>query len=763
MSPSPEPHSLATPLAYALAYAALGYYVLPLIPRDKSPLGRLVPGGHKNATTDEATIRRWWGACPDAGIGIAMQASGLVTIDIDPRNGGLDTMEQLEARHGPMVSDVLAYTGGGGEHRVFLSAMAASLPGKLGPGVDVKADGYIVVEPSIHPSGKQYVWEASSDPLHGAVPSTLPGWVRDLSRTLQVADVLPAVRWVDPKQVDELRQALQVLPADDYHQWVAFGNALSELGQAGFTLWDEWSQRSSKYNPAAMTRKWRSFKPGAVRIESIFFEAQQAGWVNPMSLAASVQLPLPVESAVSLGESDPAPLPQESVPSELMALPGQMGACMAWMIRTANRPQPVLAMAATLSLFAAAMSTKICSPTRLRTNLYLVSVAGTSSGKDHGRKCLAAVLQAAKLDHLIGGDEIASGQGLLARAHKCPRTVFQIDEFGLMLQSIRSRNAGPHLAGIIKNLMMLFGSTDSIYRGTEYADQKLRERKDIEYPCVNLHATTTPEQFFPALGSHDVTSGALNRMLIFMAPEGIVPRQDIEPEAPPEAVVAWIEAAQRLQLGMQGLLPASPIPIPFDSDASSMFSEFGTWIDTYSEKANDSNVAALWGRAWENAVKLALLHAMSSISAMDMQTSIDAGTLQVRAASAAWGISLARHVITAMEHELAARVGDSEFDILTKDVIRVIRKAGRWGLTVRELGRKCAAYKSREPRVQDAVHVAMSRQEECVQVKFPPPSGRGQHRLAWVAAEFVIGVNCGDGDESPVDGDDQPIASMASN
>lgn len=450
-------------------------------------------------------------------------------------------------------------------------------------------------------------------------------------------------------------------------------------------------------------------------------------------------------------QEQPAPQ-QQPIPHDLMALPGAMGECMAWMLRTANRPQPVLALGATLSLFATALSTKVCSPTRLRTNLYLVGVAGTSSGKDHGRKCLAQALQAAKLDQLIGGDEIASGQGLLARAHKCPRTVFQIDEFGLMLQAIRSRNAGPHLAGIVKNLMMLFGSTDSIYRGTEYADQKLRERKDIEYPCVNLHATTTPEQFFPALGSNDVTSGALNRMLILMAPEGIVPRQDPEPEPPPESLVAWIEAVQRLAIGMQGLVPSNPITMPQDAAAKALFREFGLWIDSYVEESKDANVAALWGRAWENAVKLSMLHRMASIEPEYMQQAVESGAAVVGQDSAAWGIELTRTLVSAMQRELSARVGDSEFEVLVKDVIRVIRKAGRWGLTVSELGRKCAAYKSREPRIQDMVHVAMVRQEECAQVNFPPPSGRGQPRLAWVASEFIA-VNCCNDNEAPSGGD----------
>ena len=54
----PDPVSLSTPLAYALAYASAGWYVLPIEPRAKQPLGRLVPRGMLDATTDEAVIRR---------------------------------------------------------------------------------------------------------------------------------------------------------------------------------------------------------------------------------------------------------------------------------------------------------------------------------------------------------------------------------------------------------------------------------------------------------------------------------------------------------------------------------------------------------------------------------------------------------------------------------------------------------------------------------------------------------------------------------
>lgn len=119
-------------------------------------------------------------------------------------------------------------------------------------------------------------------------PEPLPAHVRQRLEALTggaAVDAQPAIagtRMADPKQVAELRSALEALPSDDYHQWVDFGNALVELGDAGFSLWDEWSQKSSKYDAAEARKKWGSFKGGAFQLESIFFLAQKAGWVNPV-------------------------------------------------------------------------------------------------------------------------------------------------------------------------------------------------------------------------------------------------------------------------------------------------------------------------------------------------------------------------------------------------------------------------------------------------------------------------------------------------
>lgn len=68
----------------ALDYARRGWPVLPLWPGKKIPLGTLVPNGHKDATTNEATIKQRWGSHPDANVGIRVgPESDLFVLDVD--------------------------------------------------------------------------------------------------------------------------------------------------------------------------------------------------------------------------------------------------------------------------------------------------------------------------------------------------------------------------------------------------------------------------------------------------------------------------------------------------------------------------------------------------------------------------------------------------------------------------------------------------------------------------------------------------------
>ncbi len=183
-------------LAAALDYAQRGWPVFPAYNLTATgactcgptPCGS--PGKHprtahglSDATTDEAQIRLWWQRWPFANIAIRTgTVSGIVVIDIDPRNGGDETLATLQLAHGRLPDTAESLTGGGGRHLLFQhpGGEVRSRSGALGPGVDVKADGgYIIAPPSRHVSGRGYEWESSSNPAD--VPlALLPDWLRAL-------------------------------------------------------------------------------------------------------------------------------------------------------------------------------------------------------------------------------------------------------------------------------------------------------------------------------------------------------------------------------------------------------------------------------------------------------------------------------------------------------------------------------------------------------------------------------------------------------
>ena len=197
---------MTTPLDSALAYAARGWPVVPLhspIQTGEKPvcscekchhcphIGKhpryrpdtLANGAH-SATTNASVIRGWWGRWSDANVGVAVgPRAGLLVLDIDPRNGGDDTFAGLVADLGPLPETVEAKTGGGGRHLLFVHPGGDTV-GTLGPGVDViGSDGkLIVVEPSVHPSGRRYCWELSSAPESIPLAELPESWKEKIQR-----------------------------------------------------------------------------------------------------------------------------------------------------------------------------------------------------------------------------------------------------------------------------------------------------------------------------------------------------------------------------------------------------------------------------------------------------------------------------------------------------------------------------------------------------------------------------------------------------
>lgn len=153
-----------TLLDAALEYAARGWYVFPVQPGGKAPLGG---AGYKDATLDTNKIRQWWARAPDANIGVALDRSGLVAFDADTYKPNCDWGAFIMGRDLPET--LVQKSASGGTHYIFKAPPDARFPGTLCPGVDIKHHGYILVEPSTF-MGRPYRFETDDD------PAPLPSW-----------------------------------------------------------------------------------------------------------------------------------------------------------------------------------------------------------------------------------------------------------------------------------------------------------------------------------------------------------------------------------------------------------------------------------------------------------------------------------------------------------------------------------------------------------------------------------------------------------
>ena len=158
--------------------------------------------GLLDASTDLETIRRWWTRWPDANIAVRCgKESGIVVLDVDPRNGGDASLAALLAQYGPLPESPLVRTGGGGTHHYYAhpGGLAPKAKG-FRPGLDFQGDGaYVIVPPSLHASGGTYAWVHRPDAV--GLP-LVPAWLLKSATSPPPAPPVPGApvpsEFVDP-------------------------------------------------------------------------------------------------------------------------------------------------------------------------------------------------------------------------------------------------------------------------------------------------------------------------------------------------------------------------------------------------------------------------------------------------------------------------------------------------------------------------------------------------------------------------------------
>lgn len=164
-----------SPLPIAVAISAhLDIPIFPVQP-NKRPY---TDHGFKDATNDPYQIIKWWQKHHDALIGMPTGAkSGYCILDVDIKNDidGTATLHELENKYSKLPDTWETITPSGGLHYWFNhpGKHIQTSAGKIGAGLDIRADGGCV----IIPSSTGYEWEASNPDS----PADMPDWLIEIA------------------------------------------------------------------------------------------------------------------------------------------------------------------------------------------------------------------------------------------------------------------------------------------------------------------------------------------------------------------------------------------------------------------------------------------------------------------------------------------------------------------------------------------------------------------------------------------------------
>lgn len=521
--------------------------------------------------------------------GFGVICAGLIVIDVDPRNGGAESIKRLAADlgHDPVTgAGFTVRTGGGGWHCYYTAPEGVALAGhhEKYPGIDFKSSGFVVGCGSLHKSGARY------EAHHGhpcdivAAPQSLIDLLRRPDRVRFVTGGVSS-----DLDADDLRGMVDAIPnADcDYDQWIAVGMGLHDAtggGDDGYQLWLAWSSRSSKHNPATMDRKWHSFGKCAnpVTAGTLFKLATDAGWRpalpgGPMALPWDSQQDACPDSAVlSMLKRPDGPDWPPGFAGELCRY---IDAHQCRMTRTELVKGMVLAALGNVAGlrwrdrdFGATL------------NSIAIMVAGSSTGKESVQQAAIEIYRAAGIAPAVHGG-IKSEQEMIRNLLANQMAVHQVDEAGYFFGKLKNaaRSGASYLEGVIAKLMEIYTKADSYAlisgdvrtalkeqlnkdlsaslnkvdanedpsgyhaRNIEYIKRRLETiDSGIERPFLSLQGYTTPTTFDHALDFEQATNGLMARAMIWREQDDVPQKKKrfIRQSLPPHMLQRITEIAQ---------------------------------------------------------------------------------------------------------------------------------------------------------------------------------------------------------------------------
>jgi hypothetical protein len=284
-------------LPAALSYAEKGWHVFPA-PRGekKSHKSEKFSGRPWGMTRDPAEIKPDFARWPEANVAVVTgRESGAWVVETDTVEAhGVDgeaALRVLEEKNGALPDTLTGLSPSGSIHRYFKYPKDHEIrnsTSKIALGVDVRAEGGMVIAPPSVRGNGAYVW-ISNAPIADA-----PEWLVEAAIAASGGNGNGGERapGEEPETYIELiAAAVAVIPNPNdlgREDWVRMGMAIFRATAGrGFAIFDAWSQKWHKYDAADTAKTWAGFfgsPPNRIGAGTIFHLANEA---SPYSRSSS--------------------------------------------------------------------------------------------------------------------------------------------------------------------------------------------------------------------------------------------------------------------------------------------------------------------------------------------------------------------------------------------------------------------------------------------------------------------------------------------
>ena len=403
-------------------------------------------------------------------------------------------------------------------------------------------------------------------------------------------------------------------------------------------------------------------------------------------------------------------------PADLTQVPGIVGRLTDWTTASAWYPNRPLALGSSLVTCATLMGQRVESPTGSGLHLYVIGIARTSAGKQQPMRCAKTAIDTAGATTAILGEvksSVAIVEKLKAQAVFCAF----IDEYDKVLSRILKSNAGSFETDIINQLCQLWSYELEAYL-TPAASKN--PAQIIYAPRVSLFACTTPENFYKALASREITGGFINRHLNVRGEDDPTLQENRADLKVPDDLAACLRAL-RGKAGLDKILNkpmadigndsgyAEPPPKPVKPEIILGWGpgakEIWTGLASTLRAERDELKQNIFARVAEMTVRLASIVAFGR------------GSLVVEVPDMEWARALAMRSAQDLHEGVLKHMEDPKtHNAMCEEILRMLRTSderlpdGSRFLSLRDINRKCRKYKAKGGDV-DAALKQLSQEE----------------------------------------------------